>query len=122
MGQRRRDQADQGRDGAEEGGVLGWEGWVGPHWRAQSQVVDLILRSRAAASRRMKARLPHQPGYMVRDGAFAPPHHEDLAAFRGFISGRNIEVAANAGGEVCRTQEGLNGGLLGVRVLLDDGS
>jgi len=26
----------------------------------------------------MKARLPHQPGYMVRDGAFAPPHHEDL--------------------------------------------
>ena len=27
-----------------------------------------------------EARLPHQPDYMVRDGAFAPPHHED----RGF--------------------------------------
>jgi len=25
----------------------------------------------------MKARLPQQRGYMVRDGADAPPHHED---------------------------------------------
>jgi hypothetical protein len=30
----------------------------------------------------MKARLPQQRGYMVRDGADAPPHHEDTNPYQ----------------------------------------
>src|SRR5829696_2310423 len=30
----------------------------------------------------MKARLPQQRGYMVRDGADAPPHHEDTSPYQ----------------------------------------
>ncbi|KRQ94501.1 hypothetical protein CQ10_16820 [Bradyrhizobium valentinum] len=41
----------------------------------KSQVPDLILRS---ASSRVSKDEWHLPGHMVRDGAFAPPHHEGM--------------------------------------------
>jgi hypothetical protein len=46
----------------------------------ESQVPDLILRSRVSGVSKDEW---HQWGFMVRDCAIAPPHHEGVPSLRG---------------------------------------